>query len=139
MRIMLRLRVVKEISMEFIEATFWMGRDKDMEHLNGIMERNFKVIGKMVLKMDSVFGDLLEVIAMKVNGLIIGNMVKECLNTRIVLTEDNFKISLSTAKANRDFWMVTVISVNINKVNLMEKENMCGMMADNMKGNSKMV
>lgn len=80
-----------------------MGRDKGMEHLNGIMDRNFKVIGKMALKMDSVFGDLLAVIAMKVNGLIIDSMVKESLNTRIVLTEGNFKISLSTAKANKDF------------------------------------
>ena len=125
--------------MGFIEATLWMGRDKGMEHSNGIMDRNFKVIGKMVLKMDSVFGDLLEVIVMKVNGLIIDSMVKEFSSIRIVLTEVNFKISSNMDKAKKDFWMGTVISVNINKVNLMEKENMCGMMVDNMKENSKMV
>ena len=125
--------------MGFIEATLWMGRDKGMEHSNGIMDRNFKVIGKMVLKMDSVFGDLLEVIVMKVNGLIIDSMVKEFSSIRIVLTEVNFKISSNMDKAKKDFWMGTVISANINKVNLMEKENMCGMMVDNMKENSKMV
>lgn len=116
-----------------------MGRDKGMEHSNGIMDRNFKVIGKMVLKMDSVFGDLLEVIVMKVNGLIIDSMVKEFSSIRIVLTEVNFKISSNMDKAKKDFWMGTVISANINKVNLMEKENTCGMMVDNMKENSKMV
>lgn len=116
-----------------------MEKDKDMEHLNGIMDKNFKVIGKKALKMDLVFGDLLEVIAIKANGLIIDSMVKECLNTKIVLIKANFKIFLNTDRDNRDFSMGIAISDNINKVSLMEKENTFGMMVDRMKENSKMV
>lgn len=42
-------------------------------------------------------------------------------------------------KDNKNSQMVIVISDSISKVNLMEKENMSGMMEDNIRDNSKMV
>jgi hypothetical protein len=69
-----------------------MERDKVMELFNGIMDRNFKVIGKKELKMDLVFGVHQKVIIMKVNGIIIVNMVKVYLNIEIVLIQVHLKV-----------------------------------------------
>jgi hypothetical protein len=58
MRTILKLRDVKETLMECIKGTLPMVKDKGMEHLNGIMERNFRVIGKMELNVGLESGDL---------------------------------------------------------------------------------
>jgi hypothetical protein len=42
-----KLKEVKEILMGFIEDILSMGKERDMEHSNGIMEKNFKEIGRM--------------------------------------------------------------------------------------------
>ena len=64
-----------------------------MELFNGIMDRNFKEIGKKASNVVLVYGDLQKEIAIKENGWIIGNMAKEFSNTVIVHIKVNFKIS----------------------------------------------
>ena len=79
--------------MEFIEAILRMERGKAMAHSNGIMEKNLKEIGKMVLKMDLGYGGPLKETTMKANGLIIGNKEKEHLDIKIVYIKDSSLIS----------------------------------------------
>jgi hypothetical protein len=64
-----------------------------MELFNGIMAKNFKEIGKKAWNVVLVYGDLQKEIAIKENGWITGNMVKEFLSTVIVHIKVNFKIS----------------------------------------------
>ncbi len=60
-----------------------------MDLLSGIMERYLKENGKMVLKMVMAFGDHLKEITTKEIGYSTGNMEKEYLNIKSVLTEDS--------------------------------------------------
>lgn len=48
MRKILKLKDVKEILMVFIKAIFSMAKGKDMELSNGITDKNFREIGRMV-------------------------------------------------------------------------------------------
>ena len=48
MRKILKLKDVKEILMVFIKDILLMVRDKDMELSNGITDKNFREIGRMV-------------------------------------------------------------------------------------------
>lgn len=47
MRIIRKLREVKEMLMVFIRVTLKMGEDRAMVHLSGIMGKNSREIGKM--------------------------------------------------------------------------------------------
>lgn len=48
MRKILKLKDVKEILMVFIKAILSMAKGKDMELSNGITDKNFREIGRMV-------------------------------------------------------------------------------------------
>ena len=66
-----------------------MVKEKVMEHLNGITEKFFKVIGLMALNLDLEFGNHPKVIIIKVNGSIIARQAKEHLDIKTVHIKDN--------------------------------------------------
>jgi hypothetical protein len=59
---------VKEILMEFTKAILKIVKEKAMELFNGIMDKNFKEIGKKASNVVLVYGDLQKEIAIKENG-----------------------------------------------------------------------
>lgn len=75
---------------------------------------------------------------MKVSGFSIDNMVKVPLSTRSVFTQESLKISSKMERDSKSSQMETLMRDSINKVNLMEKENIHGAMAATMKETSLM-
>ena len=59
---------MKEILMEFTKAILKIVKEKAMELFNGIMDKNFKEIGKKASNVVLVYGDLQKEIAIKENG-----------------------------------------------------------------------
>ncbi len=54
--------------MEFTKAILKIVKEKAMELFNGIMDKNFKEIGKKASNVVLVYGDLQKEIAIKENG-----------------------------------------------------------------------
>jgi hypothetical protein len=69
-----------------------MGKERDMEHSNGIMEKNFKEIGRMEWKVVSVSGDHQKVITMKDSGRTIDSKAKVYLSIEIAHTKAHLKV-----------------------------------------------
>jgi hypothetical protein len=74
--------------MEFTKASLFMELEKVMVHLNGIMVRYLKENGEMELKMDMVFGNLLEEIITKEVGNLIDNMARVSTSIKSVRIVD---------------------------------------------------
>lgn len=93
MKIITKSSDMKEILMEYILGALPTDCVRVMAHLNGTMDKFFKVIGKREWKMDKVFGNLPKVIFMKDNGKIIDSMDLVISNISWAHTKDLFKIS----------------------------------------------
>ena len=82
-----KLSVVKKILMEFTRDSLSKEFDKDMELLNGIMDKFLKDNGEMELKMDLEFGDPQKEIFMREIGCWIDKMEKELFSIDSALLE----------------------------------------------------
>ena len=80
---------VKKILMGSIKDTLSMEKEKATVLFSGIMDKNFKEIGKMESSVDLVFGGLPGETIMRVNGATIGNKVKACLNIKLALIKES--------------------------------------------------
>jgi hypothetical protein len=87
-----KLKDAKKILMEFIKGIFLMAKDQDMAPFNGIMDKNFKEIGKKDLNVGLECGGHPMEIGIKENGLIIDSKGKGFLIIRIVYIRVNSKI-----------------------------------------------
>lgn len=82
-----------------------MVKDKDMEYLDGIMDKFFKEIGKMVWKTVLEYGDLQRETITKEIGFRIDSMVKVYLSIALVHIKVSLKISWKMDTVKRPLQM----------------------------------
>jgi hypothetical protein len=95
--------------------------DKVTEFSDGIMDKSFKVNGKMERKMDMEYGNHQRATAMKENGSKIGNMDKAFLSIGLVFIRDPLKTFWKMDMVLKNLWMEIRMKVNTKRENLMEK------------------
>lgn len=82
-----------------------MVKDKDMEYLDGIMDKFFKEIGKMVWKTVLEYGDLQRETITKEIGFRIDSMVKAYLSIALAHIKVSLKISWKMDTVKRPLQM----------------------------------